>query len=55
MLTKAQIRWAASHDWFVGDNLDGTITIYTMSTEDPPGTTMIFRGTFAELRAFAGY
>lgn len=55
MLTASQIKWAASHDWFVSDNGDGTITVLTMEMSDPIGATMIFSGSFRELRDWAGY
>lgn len=54
MLTTQQIAWAASHDWFVQDNGDGTITIadrYSDGTE----IIMTWHLSFRELREWAGY
>lgn len=58
MLTKEQIRWAASHDWFVADCLNGTIQVRDVVvwadghiTEDYITWTKSFR----ELREWAGY
>ncbi len=57
MLTERQIKWAASHDWFVKDNGDGTIIVrdkYMFSgflfTDE-----ITWNKSFSELRDWAGY
>lgn len=58
MLTPSQIKWAASHDWFIADNGDGTIKVRECFTingvlfqEEPIRWT----GSFRALREWAGY
>ena len=57
MLTANQIKWAASHDWFIQDNLDGTIMVRDASTLDGVYSEKAFLWveSFGELRAWAGY
>lgn len=50
-MTSQQIKWAASHDWFVMDNGNGTITV----RDDLGGPLLTWTGSFSELRAWAGY
>lgn len=58
MLTSKQITWASKHEWFVGINLDGTITVRD-EIVDRKGVVAItvytWDGTFEALRAWAGY
>ena len=57
MLTHKQIAWAAAHDWFVRDNGDGTITVHDWYTIGDAlfEERVTWRGSFSELRAWAGY
>lgn len=62
MLTVRQIQWAATHDWFLRDNGDGTITLqeaWTVSHKfkacELHTKIILWTGTFAELRDWAGY
>jgi hypothetical protein len=57
VLTRAQIAWAASHDWFVSDCGDGTIMVRDAWTLNGVYDEQIlhFAGSFAELRDFANY
>ena len=54
MLTAAQIRWAAAHDWFIRDNGDGSIRVADRYSD---GTCFIIDWylSFADLRTWAGY
>jgi hypothetical protein len=49
MLNRQQIQWAASHDWFVCDNGDGTITVLDDEA------TLVWTDSFTALRNWAGY
>lgn len=53
-LTQTQIKWAAQHHWFIADNRNGTITVADRYS-DGRETIMVWRGTFAQLRDWAGY
>ena len=57
MLTERQIKWAASHDWFVATNLDGTIIVRDEYVLDGALFTaeIIWNKSFSELRDWAGY
>jgi hypothetical protein len=59
MLTPEQIRWAASHDWFVADNKDGTIDVretwLNVNTGGSEQAVYQFLGTIDDLREWAGY
>ena len=58
MLTPSQIRWAASHDWFHADNLDGTITIVDRCVTSDGVLHEVFKiwdSGFKALRDWAGY
>jgi len=57
MLTASQIKWAASHDWFVQDNGDGTICLRDASTTNGVYSETLIHWThsFRELREWAGY
>ena len=58
MLTPNQIRWAASHDWFVRDCGDGSIVILERGVwngHDFVNNEFHWRGTFRALRDWAGY
>jgi hypothetical protein len=57
MLTAQQICWAASHDWFIRDNGDGTITVNDAWTQDGVlhQQTVRHTGSFKALRDWAGY
>lgn len=57
MLNTNQIAWAARHDWFIGDNGDGTITVcdgYTINGVYGE-TIVVWAQSFRELRDWAGY
>ena len=57
MLNSKQIAWAASHDWFIGDNLDGTIMVrdaYTLNGKLFE-QAIVWSKSFSELRDWAGY
>jgi hypothetical protein len=56
MLTPKQLKWAAEHDWCVKIS-DGTLIVADRSVMDGILYTKIYewRGTFAELRDWAGY
>lgn len=57
MLTTAQIKWAASHDWFIQDNGDGTILVHDCFTENGRyfQRLLLWDQSFAALRDWAGY
>jgi hypothetical protein len=57
MLTQSQVKWAASHDWFVQDNGDGTICVRDASTTNGVYTETLVRWSrsFRALRDWAGY
>lgn len=55
MLTATQIKWASTHDWYRGDNGDGTITVREEFRSHFPGGKFVWAWSFAELRAWAGY
>ena len=57
MLTTQQIKWAASHDWFVGDNGDGTIIVRDAYVLDGNlfETDIRWAEGFRALRDWAGY
>jgi hypothetical protein len=57
MLTRAQIAWAATHDWFVRDMGDGTIMVRDGYTLDGVYHEELvhFRGDLKALRDFANY
>lgn len=62
MLTPQQRRWAASHDWFVKDNRDGSIEVldrwsqlHSNGTVTHHEKQLHFAGTFKALRDWAGY
>lgn len=63
MLNRRQIAWAAQHDWFVSADIapsayEGTITVRDEVHHVDTGWTVemiTWSGTFAELRAWAGY
>jgi hypothetical protein len=57
MLTPGQVRWAASHDWFISDCGDGTIMIRDGWTLNGVYDCQIIRhtGSFKALRDWAGY
>lgn len=58
-LTRQQVAWAKSHDWFVGDLGNGLIQIVdrwvNVKTGERGEDLIVFDGTFAELRDWAGY
>ena len=56
-LTASQIKWAASHDWFVRDNGDGSITVNDdVSINGLHARTVIhWVFGFRALRDWAGY
>lgn len=56
-MTYRQIQWAASHDWFVRDNGNGTITVHDQWVwrDGTCGDAWVFFSDFRELRAWAGY
>lgn len=58
MLTTRQIAWAATHDWFVQDNFDGSILVrdemFKAGEKNLTIEFVTFRN-FAALRAWAGY
>lgn len=56
-MTEQQIKWAASHDWFVCDKGDGSIIVrdaYTLRGEYH-SAEIVWTGSFSELRDWAGY
>ena len=57
MLTEKQIKWASQHDWFIESGADGTILVKDSYVLDSVLYEPILKwtGTFAELRAWAGY
>lgn len=58
MLNPSQIKWAASHDWFIRDNGDGTIVVqecFTINGVPHAGVTVRWTDTFRALREWAGY
>lgn len=58
MLTPRQIRWASQHDWFIRDNLDGTINVhehYRDANGDWLTRTLTWVSTFGNLKTWAGY
>lgn len=57
MLTPSQIKWAASHDWFVCDNGDGSIVVNDAWTQDGVlyQRDVTHTGSFGALRDWAGY
>jgi hypothetical protein len=58
-LTKSQVRWAASHDWFVADLGNGLIQIVdswvNIKTGERGEDVLVWDKSFAELRSWAGY
>jgi hypothetical protein len=55
--TEKQISWAKSHDWFVSQNEDGTLTLTeSYSFNGKLHTDIVtFSGSFSELKEWAGY
>lgn len=53
MLTAAEVKWAASHDWFVRDNGNGTIVVADRDNLSDRLQTWV--GSFRALREWAGY
>lgn len=57
VLTPRQIEWAKQHDWFLGARSNDTVVVedcYILNGTSYR-TSMIWTGTFAELRGWAGY
>lgn len=56
-LTAQQVRFAASHDWFVSATAEGIIVVRDLFTFEDKAfeEAFIWGGTFAELRNWAGY
>ena len=56
-LTPSQVLWAKSHDWFI--HMQGDMVVVCDRYVDRFGRlherTIIWDGTFAELRRWAGY
>lgn len=53
MLTARQLNWALAHDWAAWVEADGTLVLRDVSNQ---GVRLVeFRGTFGELRTWAGY
>lgn len=57
LLTPQQIAWAASHDWFLADNKDGTITVKEVSAANGVASLdlVIWAAGFQALKDWAGY
>lgn len=59
MLNPSQIKWAASHDWFVRDNGNGTIVVEEFSYDPSLQASLRYLqswvGGFRALREWAGY
>lgn len=59
MLTPSQVKWAASHDWFVMDNGNGTILVLDRYLDCTTGINYAapqsWIGSFSDLRDWAGY
>lgn len=56
-MTPEQVRWAASHDWFVADMRDGSIVVRD-ETVDRNGKLHVAyerKRDFVSLRRWAGY
>lgn len=58
-LTPAQIAWARSHDWFLGE-LDGSVLVQDQWTEQLNGMPTLMQrqiwfDSFRKLREWAGY
>ncbi len=56
-MTASQIKWAASHDWFIADLGNGMIQVNDAYTLDGVlfQETITFSGSFRELRDWASY
>lgn len=56
-MTQEQIAWAATHDWFVCDNGDGTIVVreWFVASDCAWAVEQTWTGSFGALRAWAGY
>ena len=55
-MTKQQIKWASGHDWFVADNMDGSIEVLDICTHNGQTIRAVACfNDFAELKAWAGY
>ena len=58
-LTTQQVRWAASHDWFVADLGNGLIQVVdrwvNLRTGERGEDVLVWDKPFAELRDWAGY
>ncbi len=59
MLSIQQIKWAASHDWFVRDNGNGTVTVrdeyFRAGDKSVSVDFLVWCKSFSALRAWAGY
>ena len=56
-LSPLQVAWAASHDWFVASNKDGTITVKDTYTKGGLLQTelIVWVAGFKALKDWAGY